>query len=89
MTLSSAPPRTPPLGVATGAFFNREGKAYFGEYPLGFAACTNQSHIVEYLIEKGAFFFYVFSNARVCGAFVYARPRPRTRTHASFIVYTA
>lgn len=54
-------------GRATGSFFSigsnkmadakiGEGKAlaYFGEFPLSFAACTNQANLVEYLINKGA-----------------------------------
>ena len=35
---------------ATGDFFS-SGACYFGEYPLLFAACTNQKTLVEYLID--------------------------------------
>lgn len=28
--------------------------SYFGEYPLFFAACTNQPYLVEYLVKQGA-----------------------------------
>jgi hypothetical protein len=41
-------------GRATGAFFGASGKAYFGEFALSFAACTNQSHMVKFLFDKGA-----------------------------------
>lgn len=31
-----------------------EGLAYYGEYPLAFAACFASKEIYDYLIEKGA-----------------------------------
>lgn len=46
-----------------------EGLAYYGEYPLAFAACFANKEIYDYLIEKGAdpnlqgiFFVLLFSN---------------------------
>lgn len=36
-------------------FFVSRGKpSYYGEYPLGFACCTNQWDIVEILLRYGA-----------------------------------
>lgn len=36
-------------------FFLSRGKpSYYGEYPLGFACCTNQWDIVEILLRYGA-----------------------------------
>jgi hypothetical protein len=46
---------------ATGDFFS-SGSCYFGEYPLLFAACTNQKTLVEYLIDWGADMDMVDSN---------------------------
>ncbi|XP_062888037.1 transient receptor potential cation channel subfamily V member 3-like isoform X1 [Mobula hypostoma] len=44
--------------MAKGSFFrnkrNRQCSFYFGGFPLGLAACTNQADIVIYLIEHGA-----------------------------------
>lgn len=31
-----------------------EGLAYYGEYPLAFAACFASKEIYDYLVEKGA-----------------------------------
>ena len=41
-------------GRATGKFFNISGKAYYGELPLSFAACTNQANLVKMLVLAGA-----------------------------------
>lgn len=41
-------------GKATGSFFQRTGLFYFGEYPLGFAVCSNQAFIVELMLDAGA-----------------------------------
>lgn len=30
------------------------GPCYFGEYPLFFAACSNQKSVIEYLLKNGA-----------------------------------
>lgn len=49
-------------GVATGNFFKMGQPCYYGEYPLFFAACTNQKHFVEYLVSKGAKLDAVDSN---------------------------
>eukprot|EP00455_Lapot_gusevi_P012680 TRINITY_DN1605_c0_g1_i4.p1 TRINITY_DN1605_c0_g1~~TRINITY_DN1605_c0_g1_i4.p1 ORF type:complete len:685 (+),score=183.66 TRINITY_DN1605_c0_g1_i4:122-2176(+) len=39
---------------AVGTFFQPGQPCYFGEFPLLFAACTNQKSVVEYLVEQGA-----------------------------------
>ncbi|CAF4384213.1 unnamed protein product, partial [Didymodactylos carnosus] len=39
---------------ASGNFFKNGRPCYYGEYPLAFAACTNQWNLVEILIEHGA-----------------------------------
>lgn len=31
-----------------------EGLAYYGEYPLAFAACFSNKEVYDYLIDKGA-----------------------------------
>eukprot|EP00004_Rigifila_ramosa_P007689 TRINITY_DN1882_c0_g1_i1.p1 TRINITY_DN1882_c0_g1~~TRINITY_DN1882_c0_g1_i1.p1 ORF type:complete len:872 (-),score=247.67 TRINITY_DN1882_c0_g1_i1:13-2559(-) len=41
-------------GRATGKFFSHGKTCYYGEYPLSFAACTDQEHIVTYLVSQGA-----------------------------------
>jgi len=48
--------RSPELlkGKATGSFFQVGTPCYYGEYPLFFAACTNQRKIFKYLVSKGA-----------------------------------
>lgn len=38
---------------ATGAFFRSGSPCYYGGCPLGFAACTNNYDIVNYLLSKG------------------------------------
>jgi hypothetical protein len=35
-------------------FFYRGKPSYYGEYPLGFACCTNQWDVVEILLKYGA-----------------------------------
>ena len=40
-------------GRATGRFFSPDGAFGFGEYPIFFAACTNQKDITEILLEAG------------------------------------
>ena len=44
------------LQRATGAFFSvgSVGCCCYGEYPLAFAACTNQLDVFDYLVTKGA-----------------------------------
>lgn len=39
---------------ATGSFFARDEPCYFGELPLGFAACVNSQRIVALLLAAGA-----------------------------------
>ena len=46
---------------ANGTFFKPNpnsyyGPVYYGEYPLSFAACTSQKHMVSYLLDCGADF---------------------------------
>jgi hypothetical protein len=38
------------IGRAIGGFFSIDGSAYYGEYPLGFAVCTNQADAVKFLV---------------------------------------
>ncbi|CAF0946381.1 unnamed protein product, partial [Didymodactylos carnosus] len=40
--------------TASGNFFKDGRPCYYGEYPLAFAACTNQWNLVEILINSGA-----------------------------------
>jgi hypothetical protein len=48
--------RNPSLldGRATGNFFKEGKPCYYGEFPVCFAACTNQKDIVQFLVEEGA-----------------------------------
>jgi len=39
---------------ATGSFFQQGQACYFGEYPLFFAAATNQLDIFDFLLERGS-----------------------------------
>eukprot|EP00808_Paulinella_micropora_P001841 g12152.t1 len=39
---------------ATGEFFQRDKPCYYGEYPLGFAVCTDQEEVARYLMSVGA-----------------------------------
>jgi len=39
---------------ATGTFFQEGSACAYGEHPLAFAACTNQRHIVRFLLNEGA-----------------------------------
>ncbi len=48
--------------AATGNFFKIGSACYYGEYPLAFAACTNQWNLVELLIKHGADMDLVDSN---------------------------
>ena len=39
-------------GFGDGGFFARGASAYYGEYPLGFAVCTNQPAFVRFLVVE-------------------------------------
>eukprot|EP01012_Entosiphon_sulcatum_P056654 TRINITY_DN80352_c0_g1_i1.p1 TRINITY_DN80352_c0_g1~~TRINITY_DN80352_c0_g1_i1.p1 ORF type:complete len:802 (-),score=104.63 TRINITY_DN80352_c0_g1_i1:4-2382(-) len=42
------------LGRAKGTSFQQGTPCYYGEYPLFFAACTNQPETVDFLLQHGA-----------------------------------
>lgn len=54
LDLASPPQLTTLLNAqARGRFFHRQSACYYGEYPLFFAACTQQKVLVDLLLEKG------------------------------------